>query len=116
MSLFVARAALQEVEQRCTELEATASDEQQLASSAQALQNTIDHLESRLEVANSEKLDAQEELFNMRALRSPFDAQFPELQRYSTGKDNELKVSQKHLCAGPQLICLHLIAQLLTIL
>lgn len=74
------RATLQDVEQRIAEAESKTSESQQLASSAQALQNTIDHLESRLELANTEKLDAQEELFNMRALRSPFDAHFPDLQ------------------------------------
>jgi hypothetical protein len=74
------RATLHDVEQRCTEAESKTSEAQQLASSAQALQNTINHLENRLEIANTEKLDAQEELFNMRALKSPFDAQFPELQ------------------------------------
>lgn len=74
------RATLQDVEQRCTEAERKASEAQQLASSAEALQNTIDHLESRLEIANTEKLDAQEELFNMRALKSPFDASFPDFQ------------------------------------
>ena len=76
----VLRATLEDAEQRCTEAESRASEAQQLAASSQALQNTIDHLESRLEIANTEKLDAQEELFNMRALKSPFDAQFPELQ------------------------------------
>ena len=74
------RATLQDVEQRCAEAESKASEAQKLVPSVQALQNTIDHLESRLEVANTEKLDAQEELFNMRALKSPFDAQFPELR------------------------------------
>ncbi|KAH6637388.1 hypothetical protein C7974DRAFT_389411 [Boeremia exigua] len=73
------RATLEDVEQRCAKVERQFSEAQQLASSAQALQNTIDHLENRLELANSEKLDAQEELFNMRALKSPFDAQFPDL-------------------------------------
>lgn len=74
------RATLQDAEQRCAEAEDQASKAQRLVSSAEALQNTVDHLESRLEIANTEKLDAQEELFNMRALKSPFDAQFPELQ------------------------------------
>jgi hypothetical protein len=74
------KATLHDVEQRCTEAESKTSEAQQLASSAEALQNTIDHLESRLEIANTEKLDAQEELFNMRALKSPFDASFPDFQ------------------------------------
>lgn len=76
------RATLQEVEQKCTEAESKNSEAQRLVSSVEALQNTVDHLESRLEVANTEKLDAQEELFNMRALKSPFDASFPELQMH----------------------------------
>lgn len=75
------RATLQGVEQRCTEAESKASEAQQLVSSAEALQNTIDHLENRLEIANTEKLDAQEELFNMRALKSPFDASFLEFHK-----------------------------------
>lgn len=74
------KATLRDVEQRCEEAERKASEAEELASSARALQNTIDHLENRLEIANTEKLDAQEELFNMRALKSPFDASFPELQ------------------------------------
>ncbi|KAF3047617.1 hypothetical protein E8E12_010898 [Didymella heteroderae] len=74
------RANLRELENRCTEAESKEGEAQQLASSAEALQNTIDHLEHRLEVANTEKLDAQEELFNMRALKSPFDASFPDFQ------------------------------------
>lgn len=74
------KASIQEVEQRCAEAERKTGEAEELASSARALQNTIDHLESRLEISNTEKLDAQEELFNMRALKSPFDAQFPELQ------------------------------------
>jgi|TARA_R110002003_G_scaffold28_14_gene1606 hypothetical protein len=48
--------------------------------SAQALQNTIDHLEHRLEIANTEKLDAQEQLFNIQSERSPFDFGLPKIQ------------------------------------
>lgn len=91
------KATLQEVGQRCTEWESKASEAQQLASSAPALQNTIDYLENRLEIANTEKLDAQEELFNMRALRSPFDAQCPESHRQWTAGDNDGQVSQELL-------------------
>jgi chromosome segregation ATPase len=83
------RATLQDVEQRCAEWEGKAGQAQQLESSVQALQNTIDHLENRLEIANTEKLDAQEEIFNMRALKSPFDAQFPELQKQWTTKNDQ---------------------------
>lgn len=74
------RATLEDAERRCTEAERQSNEAQQLASSAKALQNTIGHLEHRLEIANTERLDAQEEIFNMRALKSPFDAQFPEMQ------------------------------------
>ncbi|KAJ4309482.1 hypothetical protein N0V94_008909 [Neodidymelliopsis sp. IMI 364377] len=84
------RATLQDIEQRCAEWEGKADQAQQLESSVQALQNTIDHLENRLEIANTEKLDAQEEIFNMRALKSPFDAQFPELQKqWTTHNDHQ---------------------------
>ncbi|KAH7394030.1 hypothetical protein DE146DRAFT_616609 [Phaeosphaeria sp. MPI-PUGE-AT-0046c] len=44
---------------------------------AQALQNTIDHLEDRLEIANIEKLDAAEQLLNFQLQRSPFEIKAP---------------------------------------
>jgi len=51
-----------------------------LAKTVEASQNTIDHLESRLEIANSERLDAEEQLFNLRLEKSPFDAVLPKLE------------------------------------
>jgi hypothetical protein len=52
----------------------------QLEKSTSALQNTIDHLEHRLEMANCEKIDAEEQLFNLQSQRSPFDPKPPKLQ------------------------------------
>ncbi|KAF2278474.1 uncharacterized protein EI97DRAFT_255805 [Westerdykella ornata] len=66
-------ATLEEIERNCTEWQAKASKVEQLEKSALALQNTIDHLEHRLELANTSKLDAEEHLLNLQMGRSPFD-------------------------------------------
>jgi hypothetical protein len=67
------KVSLQEVEQKCLEWEDKASKAEKLAQNTEALQNSIDHLEHRLEMANAERLDAQEEVFNLRMHKSPFD-------------------------------------------
>lgn len=72
-------ATLEEIERNCTEWQAKASKVEQLEKSALALQNTIDHLEHRLEMANTEKIDAEEHLLNLRTGRSPFDPKSPTL-------------------------------------
>ncbi|KAF2870981.1 hypothetical protein BDV95DRAFT_573005 [Massariosphaeria phaeospora] len=64
---------LEEVEKHCTEYQEKASNVERLKRSTVALQNTIDQLEYRLEMANCEKVDAEEHLFNLQAQRSPFD-------------------------------------------
>ncbi|KAF1838000.1 hypothetical protein BDW02DRAFT_68353 [Decorospora gaudefroyi] len=74
------RSTLGMTEQRCAELEDKAGHTDQLAKTTQALQNTIDHLESRLEIANIERLDAEEQLFNLRDAKSPFDAALSKVQ------------------------------------
>jgi chromosome segregation ATPase len=74
------RSTLGVSEQRCAELEDKAGHADKLAKSMQALQNTIDHLESRLEIANVERLDAEEQLSNLREERSPFDVALPKIQ------------------------------------
>jgi hypothetical protein len=71
------RSTLGMAEQRCAELEDKAGHADKLAKSTQALQNSIDHLESRLEIANVERLDAEEQLSNLREERSPFDITLP---------------------------------------
>jgi chromosome segregation ATPase len=65
------RNTLGAAEQRCAELENIVEQADKLAKTMQALQNTIDHLESRLEIANTERLDAEEQLSNLRDERSP---------------------------------------------
>lgn len=63
---------LEEIEKSAAEWQGKASTYEKLEKSAKALQNTIDHLEYRLEVANSEKLDAEEQLFNLQLGQTPF--------------------------------------------
>ncbi|KAH7095175.1 hypothetical protein FB567DRAFT_21922 [Paraphoma chrysanthemicola] len=69
-----------EAVRQCEEWREKAMTAEKTVKSAQALQNTIDHLENRLEIANIEKLDAQEQLFNVQSERTPFDFELPRLQ------------------------------------
>ncbi|KAF2121872.1 hypothetical protein BDV96DRAFT_593831 [Lophiotrema nucula] len=71
---------LEEAEKKCSEWKDKARKIEQLEKSTLALQNTVDHLEHRLEMANCEKLDAEEQLFNLQSQRSPFDPKTPKLQ------------------------------------
>lgn len=59
---------------------------------AQALQNTIDHLENRLEIANIEKLDAAEQLLNFQLQRSPFEINFPRHETVPENDSDNIKV------------------------
>jgi hypothetical protein len=68
---------LEDIEKNCTEWQAKASKVEEMEKAALALQNTIDHLEYRLEMANTEKLDAEEHLFNLQSGRSAFDPPAP---------------------------------------
>lgn len=85
------QASLDESARKCDRWQEKAEAADKLAKGAQALQNTIDHLENRLELANVEKLDAQEELFNVQSHKSPFDHQVPKL-RLSTIVEDHTKV------------------------
>lgn len=67
------RTACEKAEQERVEWKAKADKASKFVESAKALQNTVDHLESRLEIANTERLDAEEQLSNMWADMSPFD-------------------------------------------
>ncbi|KAF1843913.1 uncharacterized protein K460DRAFT_153963 [Cucurbitaria berberidis CBS 394.84] len=85
---------LNEVEQKLVKWQEKADKAEKLAKSVQALQNTIDHLENRLEIANIERLDAEEQLFNLQVQKSPFDVALPKLQMPSDADRRETKVSQ----------------------
>jgi predicted nucleic acid-binding Zn-ribbon protein len=92
------KATLQNAEQKCLEWEQKASAAEELAKNALAFQNTVDHLEHRLEMANMEKLDAEEELFNLRMHRSPFgDNIAPHLQGQVTAL-KEVRAPLHWLC------------------
>jgi chromosome segregation ATPase len=93
------RSTLGATEQRCAELEDKAGHTDKLAKSMQALQNTIDHLESRLEIANAERLDAEEQLSNLREERSPFDVALPKVQVVS--KDAHMSMSTVFSSSSP---------------
>jgi prefoldin subunit 5 len=84
------RSTLGSAEQRCAELEGKRGHDDKLAKTMQALQNTIDHLESRLEIANAERLDAEEQLSNLRDEKSPFDIALLNIQ---VADDGQKKVS-----------------------
>ena len=71
---------LEEIQKTCEDWQKKASKAEQLEKSTLALQNTIDHLEHRLEIANIEKVDAEEQLLNIQFHRSPFDPKPPKLQ------------------------------------
>jgi hypothetical protein len=68
---------LEGIEKNSAESQEKASKVEEMERGALALQNTIDHLEYRLDMANTEKLDAEEHLFNLQSGRSPFDPPAP---------------------------------------
>ncbi|KAL1601790.1 hypothetical protein SLS60_006705 [Paraconiothyrium brasiliense] len=74
------RRMLEETQKACNEWQEKASKAEELKRSSMALQNTIDHLEYRLELANVDKVDAEEQLLNMQSHRTPFDLKSPKLQ------------------------------------
>ncbi|KAJ4348218.1 uncharacterized protein N0V89_009590 [Didymosphaeria variabile] len=74
------RRTLEETQKACNEWQEKASKAEELKKSTMALQNTIDHLEYRLELANVDKVDAEEQLLNLRSHRIPFDPKSPKLQ------------------------------------
>jgi chromosome segregation ATPase len=73
------KVSLDEMSKSRDEWEEKAGEAHKAAKNIQALQNTIDHLEDRLEIANMERLDAQEQLFIIQAQKSPFDFRHPSL-------------------------------------
>ncbi|KAH3906473.1 hypothetical protein HBH56_204410 [Parastagonospora nodorum] len=75
----VLKVSLDEMSKSRDEWEEKAGEARKAAKNVQALQNTIDHLEDRLEIANMERLDAQEQLFIIQAQKSPFDFRHPSL-------------------------------------
>jgi predicted nucleic acid-binding Zn-ribbon protein len=85
------RTSLDDLERQCNEWQARAEEAAKAVKSAQALQNTIDHLESRLEIANIERLDAEEQLFNVQTQKSPFDSD-SKFQASSPGSQEHVKV------------------------
>ena len=89
------RTALDGAEQKCLEWQEKAGQNDKLAKNLKALQNTIDHLENRLEIANIERLDAEEQLFNFQVQKSPFDITLPKLQVPSALDQTETKVSKR---------------------
>jgi chromosome segregation ATPase len=86
------RKSLDKVTQQCNEWQEKAEEASKAGKNAQALQNTIDHLENRLEIANIEKLDAEEQLFLIQAQKSPFDFHLG-LQTPPAVKHSPVKVS-----------------------
>jgi chromosome segregation ATPase len=86
------RRSLDEAIQQCNEWQEKAEEASKARKSAQALQNTIDHLENRLEISNIEKLDAEEQLFLIQAQKSPFDFHLG-LQVHPAVKHSPVKVS-----------------------
>lgn len=71
--------ALEEIQSTSQEWKKKASETEKLKKMSMALQNTIDHLEYRLEVANVDKVDAEEQLLNIRQHKIPFDLVPPKL-------------------------------------
>lgn len=71
---------LEDVNKTCVEWQEKASKVEQMEKTTLALQNTIDHLEHRLEIANCDKVDAEEQLFNLQSQKSPFDKKPPRLE------------------------------------
>jgi chromosome segregation ATPase len=76
----------------CNEWQERAEDADKVSKNARALQNTIDHLENRLEIANLGRLDAEEQLCNLQKQKSPFDVGLPVLQLPPTGELQHINV------------------------
>jgi predicted RNase H-like nuclease (RuvC/YqgF family) len=88
------KTSLEELQQKCDTWQEKAEDAYKAVRSAQALQNTIDHLENRLEIANTERLDAEEQLFNVQTQKSPFDSTLPKLSPISPFHHEHAKVGE----------------------
>ncbi|KAF2129957.1 hypothetical protein P153DRAFT_396295 [Dothidotthia symphoricarpi CBS 119687] len=83
--------SLQDSEDRCTQWQDQAVRADKIAKSAKALQNTIDNLENRLEIANIDKLDAEEQLFNLRVQQCPFDIGTSKPRCPAVAEDDHMK-------------------------
>jgi chromosome segregation ATPase len=86
------RTLLDDSERVCNEWQERAADAKKATKNARALQNTIDHLENRLEIANIERLDAEEQLCHLQEQKSPFDFNLSVLQPSSAGEHEHVKV------------------------
>jgi septal ring factor EnvC (AmiA/AmiB activator) len=86
------KTSLEELEQKCGTWQEQAEEAEKAVKGSQALQNTIDHLENRLEISNIERLDAEEQLFNILTQKSPFDFSLPNLQDPTALKHEHTKV------------------------
>lgn len=85
--------SLDDSEYRCTQWQDQAIRADKITKSAKAMQRTIKNLENRLEVANNEKLDAEEQLFNLRVQQSSLDSGAPKPEDSSVVDGEEAKVS-----------------------
>ncbi|KAL5420535.1 hypothetical protein PMIN04_006407 [Paraphaeosphaeria minitans] len=70
---------LEETQEACDQWQEKANKAGDLKKSTMALQNTIDHLEYRLELANVDKVDAEETLLNIQSHKTPFDPKPPKV-------------------------------------
>ncbi|KAF2018372.1 hypothetical protein BU24DRAFT_491344 [Aaosphaeria arxii CBS 175.79] len=83
---------LADIDKNVTQWQEKAKKVEKLEKSTAAMQNSIDHLSHRLELANCDKLDAQEALLNARMRQSPFDPKLPN-QHLSNHLPNEPHMS-----------------------
>jgi chromosome segregation ATPase len=86
------KTSLEELGQKCDTWQEKAEEADKVVKGSQALQNTIDHLENRLEIANIERLDAEEQLFNLQTQKSPFDFKLQDLRVPSPLNHDHAKV------------------------
>jgi hypothetical protein len=68
---------LDDIQVKWDDYQKKASKVEQVDKSSVALQNTIDHLEYRLEMANVDKVELEEQLFNLQRMRHIFDPKHP---------------------------------------
>jgi len=68
---------LDDIQAKWVDYQKKASAVEQVEKSTVALQNTIDHLEYRLEMANVEKVELEEQLWNLQRMRHIFDPKHP---------------------------------------
>ncbi|KAF2730438.1 hypothetical protein EJ04DRAFT_579840 [Polyplosphaeria fusca] len=81
-------AGMENIEKQLAEVQDKAKRAVQSEKTILAMQNTMDHLEYRLDMANSEKLDAEEQLLNLQLQRSPFDPKPSKLQTLANSRQS----------------------------